>query len=1057
LGRQVAVIDAQGNMTRTEYDKNGNVMAQIDALGHKTQYGYDNRDRQTILTDALNHITTTVYDKVGNVTEEIDALNHSTHYTYDALNRQISVTDARGGISKTKYDVVGNVTEQIDALNRTTRYTYDNLNRQIAVTDPSNNTSTTDYDAVGNIVAQTNALGHKTQYRYDEQNRRIQVIDALNYTTTTAYDNAGNVTWITDASNKTTSFRFDALNRQTEVIDASGRMISRMTYDAVGNIASEVDALGHTTSYTYDSLNRRVSVLDALGNITKTAYDAVGNMLKITDPNQNITTYTYDVLSRLITDTNQLGKTRTYSYDAVGNQIGLTDRNNRTRLFTYDELNRQTQEKWLDDSGNIIRTITSTYNAGSELTSISNPNSSYQYTYDLNGRLRTIDNTGTSGTPSVLLTYIYDAAGNITSVFDTINGQTGGTIAYTYNALNQVTQITQSGNGVQNKRVNLSYNPLGEMISINRYSDLAGNSLVVGTSYSYDNLSRLQQLQHTIANGSNVASYIYGYDFASRITQITESNISVTNYVTNYNYDGTNQLIGADKSGTVSDEGYSYDANGNRLNAGYITGSNNRLLSDGMYNYTYDDEGNLKTRTEISNPNNVRTFAWDYRNRLTDVTDTVNGVTQQTTYTYDALNHRIAKTVGSQTTRFVYDRGNVYLEFSGSSSTPSTRYFYGPMVDQILAQESVSASPENRTTWMLTDHLGSVRDLVNNNGTVVNHFTYGSFGNVISSMSGATVDTRYKYTGREFDAETGMYYYRARYYDAQVGKFISQDPIGFQAGDANLYRYVANSPLGVTDPTGEYARIKVGSFKRDIRYVSLSVSNLLRNTTSTISFLNKASSSFYIFKDVVTATLEHSATTSPNIRDTPIGGVLKRDPNRRINPIVNEERGHIIPSELGGSDKASIYPTFQDNFISQNRHVNRGSYRDLGDEAAKFMDKLQNIYEAEKAKHIKNKCFEDIPKPPYALMTVNLKHDAPSSKTDESYFPLRPSRLDAEIKFIQPGAGSSSSFRYETNISPIFAPQFIWGRFDNLIQSNGIARVGSSSQIPRFAPARIYR
>jgi hypothetical protein len=261
----------------------------------------------------------------------------------------------------------------------------------------------------------------------------------------------------------------------------------------------------------------------------------------------------------------------------------------------------------------------------------------------------------------------------------------------------------------------------------------------------------------------------------------------------------------------------------------------------------------------------------------------------------------------------------------------------------------------------------------------------------------------------------------------------------------------------VTDPTGEYARIKVGSFKRDIRYVSLSVSNLLRNTTSTISFLNKASSSFYIFKDVVTATLEHSATTSPNIRDTPIGGVLKRDPNRRINPIVNEERGHIIPSELGGSDKASIYPTFQDNFISQNRHVNRGSYRDLGDEAAKFMDKLQNIYEAEKAKHIKNKCFEDIPKPPYALMTVNLKHDAPSSKTDESYFPLRPSRLDAEIKFIQPGAGSSSSFRYETNISPIFAPQFIWGRFDNLIQSNGIARVGSSSQIPRFAPARIYR
>ncbi|UBF30100.1 DUF2778 domain-containing protein (plasmid) [Kovacikia minuta CCNUW1] len=181
---------------------------------------------------------------------------------------------------------------------------------------------------------------------------------------------------------------------------------------------------------------------------------------------------------------------------------------------------------------------------------------------------------------------------------------------------------------------------------------------------------------------------------------------------------------------------------------------------------------------------------------MTSVTDSVGGTT---TYTYDALNQRIAKTVGTQTTRFVYDRGNVYLEFSGDSATPNTRYLYGPMVDQVLAQETNNGSTST-TTWLLGDNQGSVRDLVNNSGSVVNHFTYDSFGNVLSSTG--TVDTRYKYTGRELDGETGLYYYRARYYDAGVGRFIGQDPLGFGAKDNNLYRYVGNCPSNHTDPSG---------------------------------------------------------------------------------------------------------------------------------------------------------------------------------------------------------------------------------------------------------------
>jgi RHS repeat-associated protein len=143
-----------------------------------------------------------------------------------------------------------------------------------------------------------------------------------------------------------------------------------------------------------------------------------------------------------------------------------------------------------------------------------------------------------------------------------------------------------------------------------------------------------------------------------------------------------------------------------------------------------------------------------------------------------------------------------------TSPAISMRYLHGPSVDQIMAQESANGDVQ----WMLTDHLGTVRDLVNNNGEVVNHLKYDSYGNVIAESDPA-VGTRYKYTGREFDSETEMQYNRARYYDAAIGRFISEDPIGFAGGDANLYRYVANAPIDSNDPTGN-VRQRTGEEKR---------------------------------------------------------------------------------------------------------------------------------------------------------------------------------------------------------------------------------------------------
>jgi len=106
-----------------------------------------------------------------------------------------------------------------------------------------------------------------------------------------------------------------------------------------------------------------------------------------------------------------------------------------------------------------------------------------------------------------------------------------------------------------------------------------------------------------------------------------------------------------------------------------------------------------------------------------------------------------------------------------------------------------------------------VRDIVDASGLLINTITYDSFGNVLSQINAAAGD-RYLFTGREFDAETGLYYYRARYYDPATGRFVSQDPIGFDAGDANLYRYVGNAPTNATDPFG---LLTVGSYNATLQ------------------------------------------------------------------------------------------------------------------------------------------------------------------------------------------------------------------------------------------------
>ena len=146
-----------------------------------------------------------------------------------------------------------------------------------------------------------------------------------------------------------------------------------------------------------------------------------------------------------------------------------------------------------------------------------------------------------------------------------------------------------------------------------------------------------------------------------------------------------------------------------------------------------------------------------------------------------------------------------FVDADGDGSQASSlanRYLHGPEVDQVFADEQFDAAGQlTNVLWPLADNLGTVRDLANNTGVIVNHRVFDAYGR-ITGETDASIDHAFAYTGREWDADAQLYYYRARWYDANVGRFISEDPIGFAAGDVNLARYVGNSPTNATDPSG---------------------------------------------------------------------------------------------------------------------------------------------------------------------------------------------------------------------------------------------------------------
>jgi RHS repeat-associated protein len=282
----------------------------------------------------------------------------------------------------------------------------------------------------------------------------------------------------------------------------------------------------------------------------------------------------------------------------------------------------------------------------------------------------------------------------------------------------------------------------------------------------------------------------YTVDSAGNRTAKTDQSAAVTS---NYAYDQIYQLTQVTQ-GANTTESYTYDPVGNRTASlgvsSYTTNASNELTATSNATYTYDSNGNMLSKTDSTG---TTSYTWDFENRLTSVI--LPGSGGAVTFKYDPFGRRIEKSSSATTGVFAYDASDL-VEETNSSGSIVARYTQGMSIDEPLAVLRSGA-----TSYYNADWLGSVSSLTSAAGAITQTYTYDSFGKL--TYSAGSIVNPFQYTGRKLDVETGLYNYRARYYDQNVGRFMSEDPEGTDGG-INFYRYVGNDPTNLTDPLGLY-------------------------------------------------------------------------------------------------------------------------------------------------------------------------------------------------------------------------------------------------------------
>lgn len=354
----------------------------------------------------------------------------------------------------------------------------------------------------------------------------------------------------------------------------------------------------------------------------------------------------------------------------------------------------------------------------------------------------------------------YDLADRLVrEVQDTPNGY--HSVEYRYDALDR--RISRQVNGGDETRY--SWNKAGQLTRIQYRNET--------TTYQYDAAGRLAV--KTLPGGIVQA---YQYDAASRLTQMQYKKADGTLIdQLDLTYDAEGNIVGKKlaNGGLKQDSALtaSFDA------ANRITGI---TVSGKTYALTYDASGNLTRKQNTADASDVTDYRWDSRNRLTGVT--APGLAAS--FAYDPLGRRIERTVNGETTAYLYDGIQAIGEVRAGQTTA---LLTGLTVDEAIARYASSG----RLT-QLTDQLGSVIRQINEAGATQSQTAYSPYGE--ATTSGDDQGSSTEYTARENDG-TGLYFYRARYYDPVLKRFVAEDPIGV-AGGLNLYLYANAAPTMYT-------------------------------------------------------------------------------------------------------------------------------------------------------------------------------------------------------------------------------------------------------------------
>ncbi len=713
-------------------------------------------DLKATYTDANNNTTTYLLNRHGSTIERINASGKTTITDRNDQNNATQIIDANGNIADIRYDSRGNLLSTTNqATGATTSYTYtnDGFNQIKTLTDPMNNVTNFNYDLNGNLTS---------------------VVDPLGNQTTIAYNSFGQQTGVTDALGNTVTYQYDSIKYNIEGITDQLLNQTTFTLDTSGNITTMTDAEGKTTTYSYDSMNRQTQIVDPDLALTTFGFDANSNLTTVTDARSKATTFTYDTRDRISSETDQLGNTEVYTYDGNGNLISLTNRNNETIAYQYNALNQLIQ-KTLPITG----ITTYTYDDNGNLLILSNPESTITMTYDSENRLITTSTVGSPYQPNITITNQYDLNDNRISRTDGTNNQT-----YSYDATNKAlsTNIPSGGNWVN------TFDAVGRITQQTK-----GTSGAM-TNYTYDAAGQLTNLSNDVS-GSNISSFSYTYDKEGNRTVMNTSRSSTTvNSPLNYGYDNEYRLTSATGAIGAINEAFTYDSVGNRLTelgqgTPSVYDNANRLMQDSQYTYTYDNNGNMTSKTDIAT-SLTTTYTYNAENVLIQI----SGPSLTAQYRYDGFGRRIEKNIDGVVTRYVYDGDMILQEYDGNNALIALHY-HGESVDEILYTNRLG----NGDFIFFTDGLGSTTELIQSS-TVVQDYVYDVFGNIVS-QTGTTINP-YTYTGHEYDSESGLYYFMTRYYDSHIGRFIQEDIIGFGGGDINLYPYVGNNPISYVDPQG---------------------------------------------------------------------------------------------------------------------------------------------------------------------------------------------------------------------------------------------------------------